>query len=331
MFCAYCGEDHDESVAFTDEHVVPYAIGGSNAFTIRVCEPLNNGLGGDVDKPFSETFIVRSKRFFLELSGTDGTEPTLDLSGKTQINGQQVDVKYRIRKGKSKLLKIASPKVTKAPAADGERWSVSGDPADVGRILKGKLESMIAQGKQMKDADGKVLGPDDLEALLAASDVKTLNPSILMTLHFDWLVFIRFFAKLALATGHYVFGEPFSRSAHAEVLRKAMHAQDIGDVSIRGAHIWPHIEAAESVLALFRKENWHLLGILPIEPPVFFASLFGDISAIIPLGEPEKANISSAPCSGRIFQIALPSRKFHDQTLDQYLSMLQAERRGRTG
>ena len=52
MFCAYCGVDHDESIALSDEHVVPYAVGGSNAFTIRVCKASNNALGGHIDKPF---------------------------------------------------------------------------------------------------------------------------------------------------------------------------------------------------------------------------------------------------------------------------------------
>lgn len=327
MFCAYCGENHDESVLFTKEHVVPYAIGGSNAFTIRVCDTSNNSLGGLVDKPFIETFIVRSQRFFLGLSGTDGTEPTLDLSGKTQINGKEKDVTYLIRTDNSKQLKIASPSVTKTPTADGEQWYVSGDPASVRRIVEGKLKSLMAEGKQMKDADGNVLGPDNLEAFVAASDVKTLNPSILKRLHFDWLEFVRFFAKLAIATGHYVSGESFSRSAWAEILRKAMHAKDPAEASIPGAHIWPYAQAAEKVLAPFRKDNSHVLGVLNTEPPVFVASLFGSFDATIALGEPERANVSSASCSGRVFHITLPSREFHDQTLEKWLSTLVTQRR----
>jgi len=327
MFCAYCGQNHDESVLFTKEHVVPYAIGGSNAFTIRVCETSNNSLGGLVDKPFIETFIVRSKRFLLGLSGTDGTEPTLDLSGKKQIDGKETDVTYLIRQDNSKRLKIASPTVKKTDIVGGEHWSVSGDPADVRQILEGKLKSLMAGGKQMKDANGNVLGLDNLEAFLAASDVKTLNPGILMELHFDWLEFVRFFAKLALATGHYVSGESFSSSARAEVLRKAMHAKDVNEASIPGAHIWPYAQAAEKVLALFRKKDSHMLGVLNKEPPVFVASLFGSFDATIALGEPERANVSSTSCPGRIFHIALPSRDFRDQALEEYLLTLVAQRR----
>jgi HNH endonuclease len=141
MFCAYCGEDHGGSAAFSDEHAVPYAIGGANAFTIRVCQTSNNRLGGLVDKPFVEMFAVRSKRFFLGLCGRDGTEPTLDLCGRAEINGKEVDVTCLIRQDESKQLKITSPSVTKTHVAGGEHWAVFGDPAIVRRILEGKLKT----------------------------------------------------------------------------------------------------------------------------------------------------------------------------------------------
>jgi hypothetical protein len=329
VFCAYCGEDHDETVAFTDEHVVPYAIGGSNAFTIRVCRPSNNALGGKVDKPFAETFVVQTKRFLLGLEGTHKTAPTLDLSGTKEMDGRQVGVTYRITK-ESKRLKISSPTVMKVTTPDGERWTASGDPTDVLRILKGKLVNLNAQGKLMKDADGSVLKLTDLDAL-AKNRIETLEPGILTTVRFDLLQFARFFAKLALPTGYFVFGESFSRSLHANVLRKATHAEVASEVNIQGAQVWPNIRAVEPVLALFRKENSHILGILPMEPPVFFANLFAYIGAIIPLGEYKESMMSSTYYSGRVFQIDLPSRAFHDQTFDQCASTLWAERREKRG
>ncbi len=333
MFCAYCGKGHDESVAFTPEHVVPYAVGGSDAFTIRVCKASNNRLGGSVDKPFAENFVVRSQRFFLGLSGTDGTPPTLDLSGKKQINGKQVDFKYLIHKDGREVLKIASPTVTITAAAGREYWAVSGDPADVRRVLMGKLERLTKKGKQMRDAEGRALGPDELEAYIAAGDVQTLNPGILKTIHFDHAAFTRFFAKLALATGHYVLGESFSRSARAEVLRKAIHPENATETTFSGAHVWPCLsEGVQRLLAPFRQENKnsHILGILRNESPIFVASLFGGIGAAIPLGDFEKMSVSAARPSGRIFRIELPSRKFHDDALEEYLSTLVERRSAET-
>jgi len=48
-FCDYCGTEHDEATQVSSEHVIPYAIGGSNDVTITVCEESNNNrLGGQV-------------------------------------------------------------------------------------------------------------------------------------------------------------------------------------------------------------------------------------------------------------------------------------------
>lgn len=46
MYCVYCNQEHGESV-FTDEQVIPCAMGGSNALTIRTCARENNDLGRD--------------------------------------------------------------------------------------------------------------------------------------------------------------------------------------------------------------------------------------------------------------------------------------------
>jgi len=44
LFCAYCGLDHDQTTPFSDEHIIPYAMGGSDKFTIPVCELSNDRL-----------------------------------------------------------------------------------------------------------------------------------------------------------------------------------------------------------------------------------------------------------------------------------------------
>jgi hypothetical protein len=318
MYCVYCGKDHDESVVFSDEHVVPYAIGGSQAFTIRVCAASNNSLGGLVDKPFIESFIVRSNRFFLGLAGTDGTDPTLDLSGKAEINGRKTPVACTIGKDNKPELRIAKPTVVKTLTAEGEQWTVSGDPASVREIIEGKLKSQQDKGGQIKDPGGNNLNLNELEAFLAASNVQTVQPDITKTITVHFLDFSRFFAKLSLATGHYILGESFSRSVRADVLRSAMSAKDTNEAHIPNARIWPQTEEVEGILSLFRKQEAHLLGVLHGNPPIFGANFFG-IDAVIALDDFEKEHVQAAFGSGRILQIELPSRKFHDQTLAEYL------------
>jgi hypothetical protein len=326
MFCAYCGIDHDESVEFTEEHVVPYALGGSNVLTIRVCGYSNNTLGGLLDKPFIEMFPVRANRFFLGLCGTDGTEPTLDLGGKSQIQGKDVRIDYAITKD-SKELRIVTPAVIKTAAEDGEHWAVSGDPKKVREIIEGKLKSLKTEGKWMKSEAGKVLRLEDLDALFQnAARVQVINPSVVKTVTVDLLACIGFFAKLALSTGHYMLGESFSRSSvAADVLRRAMRAKDLETARIPHALIWPNIGGQEALLALFdlfRKKDSHVLGILDGEPPIFFASLFGIYDAFIPLGVLETGETPKPSNDGRILQIELPSRTLHDRRLVEYLAVL---------
>jgi hypothetical protein len=318
MYCVYCGMNHDESVAFTDEHVVPYALGGSNALTIRACRESNNALGGLVDKPFIEIFPVRTNRFLFGLSATDGTEPTLDLGGKSQIHGKDVPVAYTITKN-SKQLKIAAPTVTKSAAGDWEHWIVSGDPEQVRQIIEGKLKSLKAKGKQMKNEAGEVLDLEDVDMLLSTSRVEHVNPSVLKTIDVNTLVCVRFFVKLALSTGHYVLGESFSRSVGADMLRRAMHAKDLETARIPRAFIWPNIGGDEALFAWFRREDSHVLGVLQGEPSILVASLFGSYNAFIPLGPLEEGKTPKISDDGRILQIELPSRMLHDRTFADYL------------
>ena len=109
MFCAYCGVDHDDTTPFSNEHIIPYAIGGANAFSIPVCQSLNNRWGGEIDRQIIEHSLIRSERFFLGLEGSDGTKPTLDLSG---------EVKWMERRVPSSTLFVSVRRVPLAIVSD---------------------------------------------------------------------------------------------------------------------------------------------------------------------------------------------------------------------
>src|SRR5271155_2424420 len=150
MYCAYCGVEHDETTPVSDEHIVPYAMGGPADFTIRVCEFSNNRLGGQVDRPVIEYDPVRSERFLFELEGTDGTPPTLNLSGIGYIQGKEVDLRYVVGP-EGKDMRITSREITKTPTDDGERWELSGSPEAIRKALAGKIKGQEAVGKWVKN------------------------------------------------------------------------------------------------------------------------------------------------------------------------------------
>lgn len=326
MYCVYCNNDHDES-SMTKEHVIPYALGGSDSLTIRTCARQNNDLGRDVDATFLNLFTVRSKRFFLGLESTSGNPPTLDLSGVTWINGKETPISYLIRGDKSDL-KLSRPSIERTSAGESEQWQVSGDPAAVRKILEGKIRKQSSLGKTVTLSDGSILRVEDLDKLFEERVTTTQNPSILKQVQIDLLVPLRFFSKLALATGYLHFGEPFGKSAIGSLLRSHMSLKNFGDTRLRGA-IWPMTDSIRGALEVLGSDNEHTLLILEGDPPVFVANLFGDHGALITLGDP-----SSSPefrmDTGKAWRVELPSRKLTVSTLPELIAHRADPRRRRS-
>lgn len=70
MKCIFCMEDKNEK-EFSDEHVFPYAIGGS--LVIRtVCKECNSHLGDEVDCKMTENFIIKIVRLHYKIRNRDG-------------------------------------------------------------------------------------------------------------------------------------------------------------------------------------------------------------------------------------------------------------------
>ncbi len=325
MYCAYCGVDYKEDVPQTDEHIVPFALGGSNSFTIPACHGCNSNLGSDVDAPFLDFFPIRSKRFFLGLESTSGNEPSIDLGGIGWINGKEVRISYVVQ-GESKELKIAEPAIVKTSNADGtEHWQVSGDPVQVREIIEGKLRKQLKLGKTMTSEDGKVLGLENLDSLFADKQTVVENPSVLKTIPFDPLMPVRFFCKLALATAHFHLGDKFSRSPPADMLRRHIALKDYSQVNLPGGAIWPYVDPIEKLLALFAKPEHHTLAILDGRPRWFIASLFGEFGSLIQLDPRVNGERPTSGGQGVVWQIVLPSRQLRTMTMTELYDDRAAE------
>jgi hypothetical protein len=72
--------------------------------------------------------------------------------------------------------------------------------------------------------DGSLLRLEDLDRLFTDRMTTVVNPSVVKTIQHDYLVYIRFFNKVALAMGHLHFGEAFSRSETGDRLRRNINA-----------------------------------------------------------------------------------------------------------
>jgi HNH endonuclease len=322
MFCPYCGVDHDEDTPFSSEHVVPYAMGGTNEFTIPVCETSNNEFGGQIDRPLIEFFPVRSGRFFLGLKGTDGTPPTLDLGGTTYLQGREVALKNLIGPD-GKDMRLTGRVIERTSTTDGEHWNLSDSPEAIRKALAGKIQDQAAKGKWVKNDKGELITLENLDEILAGGMEEIQNPCVLRKIDFDYLWTWRFFAKLVLAVGHYQFGEEFSRSERADQLWEVMRARALEEAVLAGAAISPETHSMPPQFAHFKTKGTHTIVITQGHPRLLMVSLFGWLDACIALDN-VRASDGMIPGEMQIFEISLPERKLSKYSLYEYIQIRKA-------
>jgi hypothetical protein len=90
MRCIFCLEER----ASSDEHVFPYALGGTLIIT-RVCEPCNSWLGTNVDSHLTDHIGVLMKRFLLKIRNRSGK--TIELDDILGVGTLATDPEQRVK------------------------------------------------------------------------------------------------------------------------------------------------------------------------------------------------------------------------------------------
>jgi HNH endonuclease len=315
MYCVYCNEDHNPAETFSDEHIIPEALGGSKSFAIRVCETINNTFGNEVDKPFISMFPVNADRFFLNLPSHRGM-PTVDFSGITVIDGKERHITSTVKDGK-KVLRLTKAVTETTHESDRHLVTISADPQEARKILLGRLESAIKQGKAMTHQVGTPVTPASIDRYIAQHSVTVNQPSILIKLQLNGVEAVRFFCKVALAIGFKIAEESFGRFAVADKLRTVIRSENVEDLPMPGA-FWPFYKNPEA-FNFFSVPDTHVLAVLPDEPHVLAISLFGgSYTALVPLHEPESFEWPLKR-EGQVFQISLKDKSFKQWSYDDYL------------
>jgi hypothetical protein len=164
---------------------------------------------------------------------------------------------------------------------------------------------------------GTPVTAESIDRLIGEQSVSVPQPSVLIKLELSGTDAVRFFCKVALATGFYIAGEPFGRSAVADKLRTRMRSQNIQDLTMPGA-FWPFYKNAEA-FKFFSIPETHVLAVLPDEPRVLAISMFGGTyGALVPLHE---GGTFDWPLTkeGRVFQISLKDKRFKHWSYGDYL------------
>ena len=229
MFCPYHGIDHPEDTIFSDEHIIPYSIGGSNQFTIRVCKEINDKFGSAIDVILADSIFMRLERIKYNIVSHSGKSPALVFNGIADLPNGQRDARYTVSNGKHQL--FIAPKVEVKSEVTGDVLYVNCTHDQLPHILQGKNKNLEKTGK------GKV-------------DEKMFYETMTVTEHdritvnaigeIDPILFHRPMVKIALAAAHKVFGELYSRSNDANLLRKFLHENDNdkrSELPVRG-NIW---------------------------------------------------------------------------------------------
>jgi hypothetical protein len=278
MFCPYLGKDLSDEVT-TLEHVVPYSIGGSNAFTIHVSKTANDRAGGEVDSLLTNNFFISAERIARGLEGQSGNAPSYRWNGTIDVDGRAVDARYKISSEQQDLW--MRPDVQRALRPDGiEQVSIACELADLDRILADLNRKLAKQGKAPIDKDAFIRN-----ARLISND----QPEMKVEDSFNVHSFERPFIKIALGAAHYALGETFTRTADADLLRCALWEPDPTAVSRQGLHgcVWPLFEGTdtEQFLKIMGRPDQHVVVIANTGPLGAAIILFGQYLGMLKLSD----------------------------------------------
>lgn len=313
FFCIYTGQHWSEDDR-SDEHIVPYSLGGSNQFVIRdVSKKGNNDAGSSADALLINSWFIAQERWRLKLKSQNGVIPPIEFDGTIDINGRTVRATYSIDHN-SKIELLTIPEVD-CNWADG-KINVNCAPEQLDTIL-----SNISKKAQKK---GLKLSKDQLKSQ-AGEVIKIDNPEMHMQLTVDTLAFVPAFLKMALATGHRQFGYKWSQSADATLIRNAIWEKDrnkLINYKIPGS-VWPNSEFAAKHIFDIGKDK-HILAIGNTSPLVFYAKLFGEFDGLIRLSQSVWNGPEIEVGEFHIIVIDAKTRKIAEYSFGEFLMLKNA-------
>jgi hypothetical protein len=285
MFCVYHGIEHENDTAFNREHIIPCALGGSNAFSIQVCAKQNSDFGRDIDSPFQDIFPVAFERFIRNIRSADGNLPSLFFRGTSILNGQEARIEYEITAEERKL--VTTPLVTVGDLNGRTVYRIQCDKNRIDKILGGIDRKALRNGQKLLNSEGQ---PVNVATLLASLQEEASVPEIsVMWDPSQWAIASqREFVKIALGSAHFLLGEAYSRSRHADLLRTFLRTEDakLDQVPLLGS-VWPFtltdadLKACASMLG---NKDHHLIALLRVKDNLLAViSLFGMFHARVRL------------------------------------------------
>jgi hypothetical protein len=271
----------------TLEHIVPYALGGSDAFTTTdASKKYNNHFGTIIDAPFMNLLPLAIKRHEFAIPGQSGGIPPIILQGRSEDNGEALTVEISADGNMS--IKFPPTVIDDKKLTHLDRI-VGGSPDQVRSMLVGMLRKAEKSGKGIYMKDGtKISTIDDFEAFFEAEETSRINASVKLDLD----VWVRGIFKVTLGLGHVVLGPEWTFSSSG--------GDKIRTVLVTSREQWPQltrgfvsgtipqgIADALGMTAAVKAAGYHTVAVVPTEGAYFgVVSLFGGAvpEALVPLG-----------------------------------------------
>jgi len=284
------------------EHIVPWALGGSNGCaTNDVSTKANNDLGSEIDAPFSNLLPIAFHRHALKLEGQSGAIPPVVFDAVATKNGTPAEVTFH---ADGRVEFVPKLRVDRNPIVAGaEKLSLGGGRVDVERVLKGMREKAERTGKKFHAITGEPLGSAaDFEAQyeMVELDQFKLLDVLPRFPEFNQKVWARGIMKIALGVGHKVLGPEWTFGEWGGLLRRCLSDDESQwpKRQLRGRLSCKLPGQISTILGMTpaSTDNYeHVVAILPadnLKPLMMVVSLFGARSvpqAVFGIGPPVAA------------------------------------------
>jgi hypothetical protein len=318
FFCIYSGQEHPESVRNL-EHILPYALGGSAEFgTHDVSARSNSDAGSIADGPLVNHPLITMQRWRLQLRGQSGRIPGITFRGTIDIDGSAVEMCYHIYPdGAVELTTI--PDVQSDWA--NREFRVRCDPRDLPKIFG----NIIRKGQKM----GLPISLDNIRVHTSVQK-RIEQPTLSGDLSFGLFDLYPGFVKMALGTGHLVFGKAWSRNSDAALLRKVINERDPGRRKTIPVHgqVWPNTHGDDLMKQnCYMDNDKHVFVVRNQKPVTFYALLFGQIDGFIQLAERPVVGTELPPGRGVAYVLCCKTRQIASFDWEKFVTKQMIEKR----
>lgn len=162
------------------------------------------------------------------------------------------------------------------------------------------------------------------EFLVTAEHYDIPKPTLRAHFEFDVTSFHREFAKMALGLGHFVYGEVYSRSQGADLVRRFLWEPDASErqnIPVRGVG-WPVAPSGAATVLAYK--DWHVVSTLTVGPLVFFANIFSKYYSVMQLANDVRPFTGITPAGeGAVFLIDPVTRKVRRFGYGEFIARAQ--------